>query len=512
MSHVRGKKLKKHIHDDNRIQVIRSIYEVLQSAYDNRSEYEKDIWDMRKLGASLIESSSDRYLNFTRISQPWLRQAVKAYIKYCLATQAGSTCRAKVTRLTRFSNFLTKYASETHPEDINRSLIIEYLGHLASLDKFGLNSRINVIGTLKDFLEVSAREGWTNVPNKHLIFDGDYPKGYDCVPRYIPQQVINQLNQHLDALPFYMMRMVLVIQETGRRISEICCLRFNCLRQDSSRGYFLIHTQFKMKQEDSIPISREIVAVIQEQQEFVSGEWGKSFPYLFPTPKPYGKGKPVQANHFNKTLQDLAFKKNICDSSGEIYQFQSHQFRHTVGTTMINNGVPQHIVQRYLGHKSPTMTSVYAHIFDQTLKEEFTKFKDKMVDATGKVVSYESVVAEIAYGVDPNSIDAQWLKKNIRAQALPNGLCGLPVNQPVCPYGANKCLTGSDGKGCSHFKTDIRYYDKHKEHLARTNEIVEWAQENPDSRRSQEVLKLNLPVKQNLEYIITTLSSQQNEE
>jgi integrase len=33
---------------------------------------------------------------------------------------------------------------------------------------------------------------------------------------------------------------------------------------------------------------------------------------------------------------------------------------------MINNGVPQHIVQRYLGHESPQMTAVYAHIHDST--------------------------------------------------------------------------------------------------------------------------------------------------
>lgn len=101
-------------------------------------------------------------------------------------------------------------------------------------------------------------------------------------------------------------------------------------------------------------------------------------------------------------------------------------------------------------------------------------------------------------------------EKNIRAQALPNGLCGLPVNQPVCPYGANKCLTGPDGKGCTHFKTDTRYYDKHKEHLARTSEIVEWAQENQGAKRAEEILKVNLPVKQNLERIVRSLEGQQN--
>jgi hypothetical protein len=97
------------------------------------------------------------------------------------------------------------------------------------------------------------------------------------------------------------------------------------------------------------------------------------------------------------------------------------------------------------------------------------------------------------------------MKKNILAQALPNGLCSLPIVQGACPYGANKCLS------CTHFKTDARYLDKHKDHLERTSKIVEWAQENPESRRSIEILKENLPVKENLERIITSLENSQDE-
>jgi len=88
-------------------------------------------------------------------------------------------------------------------------------------------------------------------------------------------------------------------------------------------------------------------------------------------------------------------------------------------------------------------------------------------------------------------------EENILAQALPNGLCGLPIVQGAClPYGANKCLS------CTHFKTD-EYLDKHKDHLEHTNKIVEWAQENSESRRSVEILKENQPVKENLEHYYT---------
>jgi integrase len=483
---------------DPRLSTLRGIYKVLQEAYEERPEYEKDIWDLRKLGSSLVKSAKNHRLNFTLISQPWLRQAAKDYVRYCLAIQAGGTCHNKLKYLCEFSAFLRKKFPGICSVDITRTLIIEYLGELAS-DNLSSSYRQGSIGVLKEFLELSAREGWAEVIDKPLIYPSDYPKPSQHLPRYIPASVINQLNQHLDSLPPYIMRMVLILQETGRRISEVCCLPWDCLRQDLQGDWFLLHYQFKMRKQDSIPISQELAAVIQEQQEFVINQWGKGFPYLFPTPKPRGKGQPITYTYFNYALKKLAYDKQICDESGKVYQFQSHQFRHTVGTRMVNQGVPIHIVQRYLGHTSLEMTLQYAHIHDKTLKAEFAKYQGKMVDVTGKVIQPEYVMAEMAEGLDPNSIDEQWMKKNILAQALPNGLCSLPVIQGACPYGANKCLS------CTHFKTDARYLDKHKEHLERTGKIVAWAQENSGSRRSQEILKENLPVKEGLERIISTL-------
>jgi integrase len=40
---------------------------------------------------------------------------------------------------------------------------------------------------------------------------------------------------------------------------------------------------------------------------------------------------------------------------------QTHRLRHTRATELLNDGVPIHVVQRYLGHKSPEMTMRYAN-------------------------------------------------------------------------------------------------------------------------------------------------------
>ena len=112
-------------------------------------------------------------------------------------------------------------------------------------------------------------------------------------------------------------------------------------------------------------------AVIQEQQQFIISHFGTNFSSLFcarqwnEIPKRnrdlkvfIPKAKEISPNSFHNYINQLAKARNICTSSGKVWQFQTHQFRHTVGTRMINNGVPQHIIQRYLGHESPEMTSV----------------------------------------------------------------------------------------------------------------------------------------------------------
>src|SRR6476469_3480706 len=54
-------------------------------------EYEKDVWDIRNLGAigqETAELLSAYKLNFTYIYQPWLKAAAKKFSKYGLATLA----------------------------------------------------------------------------------------------------------------------------------------------------------------------------------------------------------------------------------------------------------------------------------------------------------------------------------------------------------------------------------------------------------------------------------------
>ena len=452
-------------------------------------EYEKDIWDVRSLGIEFNQSRADYKLNFTTISQPWLRQAAKQFIKYNLANQSWSENGAKLLAIKRFSQFIDKQYPYLQPEAINRYFVIDLITYLAA-SSLANSTRRAMLVHIRQFINLCAREEWLPITKEQLIYDNDMPKDPKHIPRYIPQEVLTQLNQHIEDLPPYIRRLVLVLQSTGRRVSEVCMLPFNSLLQDASGDWFLKHYQSKMRKEDTIPITREIVAVIQEQQQAVREDYGENCQLLFPSPLEISngkrrQGKPIYAKNVNTYLNRLAQAHDIRDSSGQMWHFQSHQFRHTVGTSMINNGVPIHIVKRYLGHETFEMTMRYAHIHDKTLKEEFINFQGKIVDIAGQVMKLEDTPA--------NNSDLQWMKKNVGFQALPNGSCALPIIQS-CPH-ANACLT------CTHFRTTAAYLKQHQEQLSRTQEMLQTAKENGWQRQ----VEMNEQVGQNLQNIINAL-------
>ncbi|MDJ0592842.1 MAG: site-specific integrase [Pleurocapsa sp. MO_226.B13] len=458
-------------------------------------EKSDDIWIAKSLGLQINPHAHHYKLNFSQIEQDWLKESAKKFISYMSSTKEFETLRAYIKSLRLFSLYLSQIEYKNNFNQIDRFIIVGFFDFLKARE-ISLGYRHKTISSLAVFFETGIINSWFDIP-QYLIRKEDYPKKIKTVPRYIPEEVMKQLNQHLDSLPKPVMRMVLVLQECGLRIGELCQLRLNCLKQDAKGDFFLDFMRWKMKKESTIPISLELVQVIQTQQKYIQNYFGDNFNYLFSSrevgsteqgfqPAP----RVMRQDSFVGYLKRLAKKFDIRDASGTAWEFQTHQFRHTVGTRMINNGVPQHIIQRYLGHESPKMTSVYAHIHDQTLKQEIAKYHDsRVVNIAGEVV--ESTTPEL-----DNDLDLYLLKKKVLAQSLPNGSCARPVVLGECPH-ANACLT------CGDFRTTIEFLDQHKAQLKETDKLIKNAEEQGWKRHAE----MNTKVRDNLNKIITTLES-----
>ncbi len=469
-----------------------------------RPKISKDIIYFKELGIEGLKTDCDYKLNFSRIKQFWLKSLAIKFLTLMAQTRSAGTLSCYLTAINMFSDFL-KNGNFKISNEINREIITQYLLFI-NKKNLSKESRRKRILNLSLLFDIALRERWISLPTYPLFYKEDVPKTEKPKPRFIPQTVMSQLNQNIEFLHPHIMRMILILQECGMRISELLTLQFNPLLQDNSGDFFLKTYMEKMKKEHTIPITKAIVGAIREQQCAVIDEWGKPKDLLFPMPKKllhhgfkngrtnHRAGKHWKRRTIINSLNRLSKKNTIVGADGKQWFFHTHQFRHTVGTRMINNGTPQHIVQRFLGHESPLMTSRYTYIMDQTLKDEFAKFHGRMVDIHGKMYDPESLVTDFAKGIDANDLDTQWLKRNIAAQALPNGLCSLPVVQGKCPH-ANACLE------CHHFRTDHRFLKQHKLHLEKTNMIIQIAQNNGWKRQ----LEINYRLKDNLLSIIKPL-------
>lgn len=159
--------------------------------------------------------------------------------------------------------------------------------------------------------------------------------------------------------------------------------------------------------------------------------------------KPYAHGSlSNQLGTWQKAI-------DVRDEAGQPVRVHAHQFRHTVCTSF-NAGVPQHVIQRLLGHASPRMTARYAllQIHDNTVRDAFERYCAQRVNTDGGVVPYEP---------DALTADAEWAKHNLARvrDSLPNGYCGRPPQQD-CPH-PNACLT------CPDFQTTPEFLDVHRQ-------------------------------------------------
>ena len=349
-----------------------------------------------------------------------------------MSVRSPGDCLAKLQMLREVSRFLTAQYPALCIAEINRSLIVAFVSYLKAQGKTSHRIMIMLIH-LRAFLEGCAYHlNVAGLTKERLILEGDFPKLPHSQPRDLPAEVQVQLRERLETLPPAVLRMVVILLEVGLRISEVCTLSLDCLVHDDRHEWYLRFYQWKAKREHIIPLVDEaVVGTIQAQQQDIRERWGNACQYLFPSPLSHLL--PFKQETFSRILNAWACEKQIRDQFGNLYHFQSHQFRHTVGMQLINEDVPLDVISRLFGHGSLLMTQRYAQKRAAKLRAELERAarKRKTVNAVGQVVTGDPRA---------NHPDAQLLRKGIRGQTLPVGGCGRLIVLGGCPH-ANTCVT-----------------------------------------------------------------------
>lgn len=456
-------------------------------------EFTRDVWRLRRLGVSPAEQGWT--LDFTHIEQLWLRQAAKQFVRWRHNTEHSSSgVHRDLMSLTRLARALTDSAGkDAQPENFSRAVIERLLGVLVE-DGLTSSGRNIALSSIVKFLAVARQHDWLpDLPARTAIYSEDFPPRNALPARGLSEFVMAQLENadNLDKLTDPRWRLLFpLLMDTGLRLNDALNLSQDCIITDQHNAPYLRYFNRKMKREALVPISDELAAAIRTQVQAVN-EMYSAQAVLFPRPKNNPDGIwPTTKALAHAALLTWIEDCNVVDENGVRVRLTAHQFRHTLGTRLINNDVPQEVVRKLLDHTSTAMTAHYARLHDTTIREHWERARK--VDIHGNTVT----VAD-----DSPLADAEWAKHHLSraTMALPNGYCGLPLQQS-CPH-SNACLT------CPVFITTPEFLPQHREQLEMTRGIIERAEKRGQLR----LVEMNRQTANNLTNIITGLENKNTE-
>lgn len=327
---------------------------------------------------------------------------------------------------------------------------------------------------------------------RNYISDADLSKMLACIESLgMPRDqsmTITRDGQQTKAAGFgmpAMMRAWLIQALTGRRASEVLLMDFEPLSPipgiDPSAvpdGGMVARLRYQQTKVDGAPatilVGADVVQIIREQQEWVRQRWNlgpdQTARYLFP--RLTGNRKATRAwetGHYDLVLRQFSQAVGLRDSAGRDLSYsRSHRLRHTKATTLLNAGAPIHVVQRYLGHRSPEMTMRYAATLASTAEREFLAMVK--IGRDGRELSMDR----------RDMLDLLQLDRRTD-RVLPNGYCLLP---PV-----RSCDKGNACHGCDHFATDRSHLPEIRRQLAATEQLIE-------HRKAQHLARYGEPMSQ----------------
>ena len=235
---------------------------------------------------------------------------------------------------------------------------------------------VAVVAGLAGFLRAIHQYGWDiSLPAGAQLYPEDYPSRPQRLPRGLPDTVMAQIEApaNLDRWTDPALRLItLILIRTGLRISSAVGLPFDCVVTDTDGAPYLRYWNTKMKREALVPIDDEVQHGIGDQQRRVLAAFPGGTPVLFPRARANLDGtKPMLPQTYRDALEKWLAACDVRDERGRLVHLTPHQWRHTLGTTLINRDVPQQVVQKILDHDSAEMTAHYARLSDTTVRRHW---------------------------------------------------------------------------------------------------------------------------------------------
>lgn len=471
----------------------------IPSIHEDRLEAEpaKDIWTMSLFGHS-------GRLDFTAISQPWLREGTKRWAINDLIRRRGESVttvlRAHVAALAGLSESLRVQRSDRglFIRELGRpdiELFLQRLAYLEHCGKVTALSRALSCRKAHHALRQMRLLGLTRsggpldgLPDDFALRSEDVPRRPDrqTPNRSLPAEILAQL---CDALPLLRTRTskelavaIELLIDTGRRPGEILNLPWDCMGRDHDGNHVLVYDDVKNNRPGRrLPITQATAELITGQQQTIRERFPDSDPaglVLLPAGQSDSNGERPMARHrIGRAHRDwlAALPSALRRSDGSSYDLTTitpYSYRHTYAQRHADAGVALDVLAELMGHELLSSTQAYYQVGEKRRRAAVDRLANHRFDRHGNHIWTDTQAL----------LDDEHARHALGQVSVPYGSCHEPSNVQAgggaCPF-RFRCV------GCDHFHTDPSHLPELKaylhdllrdrERVLATAELEDWA-------------------------------------
>lgn len=357
---------------DNSMQIIDNIRKQLFLS-SKKINWEANVWYIERfyLAKERINPSNPvKTLSFLEILNLSNRKLLQEYIKYLIGVTDFSIQSIR-THFYSVANLL-KYLDKINYK-VEKVTCIEIKQYIEELEKKEIlpNTFNKVLIFIFQFFRFLKLKGKI----EKIPFFIEYYLKQKIIThhnRSVPQNIIKMILDNLYQFPLVLRLMFLHLWCIGLRINEVCTLKGNAYEWREGAAWISVY-QNKMRLEKRVPIPTMLYKIMLKYIKENNIGIGD---YIFQDKK----GEAYKYGTFVKQMTKQLNKYNVI--SGE-YIFRTHDFRHTVATSLYVNGASIQAIRDYLGHDREDMTMQYIDYLPEKIQkanEEYFNEVDNLAD------------------------------------------------------------------------------------------------------------------------------------
>lgn len=401
------------------------------------------------------------------VAAPALRRSFLAYLEARSPVVRPTTLDKLTSALGIFGEFLTeRFPEVTSLRKLERRHVEAFLAWTATRRCRGTHDRTKPVGpfvvahaaiTLRSFLDDVTAWGWSDAPQRRLMFAADLPRQPDMLPRALAPDIDRALMAAVSELTDPFARVAItILRHTGLRRGELLDLELDCLMDYGPSGTWLRVPLGKLNDERAVPLDDvaldsfdEWLSARSPQRSLEHPRDGRSCDFIF-----VERGRRIGPGRIQDGLARAVETCGLVGVDGKPLRVVAHQLRHTWATELVNAGMSLQALMTLLGHRSPEMTMRYARLSSPTLRNAYN-------EAVGKVAR-QIPVTPIGRPTVPNRIN--WLAAEVLKTRVAHGYCARELAAQACPY-ANVCET------CPNFVTTTDFVPVIEDQLTDLQEL-----------------------------------------